>query len=238
MSKAVFDKGGDEAWLEFMPEAPDSGLSGVASPIGQLSVLSVPSSSHERLPSAHPVQTPPDRAQIRRRMRRILARCVPGNGVRNTARHPPSRRVSLISAIGGAAVGALAMWLCGVQPRGGQPTAMATDGGATLQARASAPAVGLGLPSASMGSTLPAWGPRPTQYRGAVLFRSEPLGAQVFVNGQPVGSTPLVLNNLSVGSRAVRLEAQGYQSWSAAVRVVANEQTRVTVHLDAESSRQ
>jgi hypothetical protein len=71
-----------------------------------------------------------------------------------------------------------------------------------------------------------------------VLFRSEPLGAQVFVNGQQVGSTPLVLNDLSVGSRAVRLEAQGYQSWSAAVRVVANEQTRVTVHLDAESPRQ
>jgi hypothetical protein len=47
-----------------------------------------------------------------------------------------------------------------------------------------------------------------------------------------VGSTPLVLNNLSAGSSVVRIEAEGYESWSAAVRVVANQQTRVTARLD------
>jgi hypothetical protein len=234
----VFDAVGDEALLQFMPEAPDPRLSGVASPIGQRSVTSNPSSGHERRSASEPVTTPADRAQILRRLRRVLARCVPGHDIRNTARDRPGTHVSLVSAIGGAAVGAFAMWLFGVQPRGGQPTAMATDGGATLPARASAPAVGLGLPSAPTGSTLPAWGPQSRDYRGAVVFQSEPLGAQVFVNGQQVGSTPLVLNNLSVGSRAVRFEAQGYQSWSAAVRVVADEQTRVTVHLDADSPRQ
>ena len=72
------------------------------------------------------------------------------------------------------------------------------------------------------------------RYRVLFCFdRSHP-ALRYTVNGQQVGSTPLVLNNLSVGSRAVRIEAEGYQSWSAAVRVVANQQTRVTVVLTRE----
>jgi hypothetical protein len=47
----------------------------------------------------------------------------------------------------------------------------------------------------------------------------------------PVGSTPLVLDNLPVGSRAVRIEADGYQRWSASTRVVANQQTRLSAIL-------
>jgi hypothetical protein len=54
----------------------------------------------------------------------------------------------------------------------------------------------------------------------------------VFVNGEQVGFTPLVLNNLAIGSRVVRVEAEGYQTWSGVVRMVANEQARVFVKLD------
>ena len=53
----------------------------------------------------------------------------------------------------------------------------------------------------------------------------------MFVNGAAVGSTPLVLDNLPVGSRAVRIEADGYQRWSASTRVVANQQTRLSAIL-------
>jgi hypothetical protein len=70
------------------------------------------------------------------------------------------------------------------------------------------------------------------RYSGSVSIQSEPSGAQVFVNGELAGSTPLVLNKLAVGSRAIRLEAQGYQSWSGVVRTVANEQARVSINLE------
>ena len=70
-----------------------------------------------------------------------------------------------------------------------------------------------------------------SSYRGSLAFRSAPQGARVFVNGAFVGSTPLVLHNLPVGSRAVRIEADGYQRWSASTQVVANQQTRVSATL-------
>ena len=68
-------------------------------------------------------------------------------------------------------------------------------------------------------------------YRGSLVFRSAPGGARVFVNGSLVGATPLVLENLPVGSRAVRIEADGYQRWSASTQVVANQQTSISATL-------
>ena len=68
-------------------------------------------------------------------------------------------------------------------------------------------------------------------YRGTLAFQSVPSGARVFVNGEFVGLTPLVLANLPVGSRAVRIDADGYQRWSMSTQVVANRQTRVSATL-------
>jgi hypothetical protein len=68
-------------------------------------------------------------------------------------------------------------------------------------------------------------------YRGSLAFESAPQGSRVFINGAFVGSTPLVLENLAVGSRAIRIEADGYQRWSASTRVVANQRTRVSATL-------
>jgi hypothetical protein len=71
----------------------------------------------------------------------------------------------------------------------------------------------------------------PGFYRGSLVLRSAPEGARVFVNGALVGSTPLILENLPVGSRAVRIEADGYQRWSASTRVVANKETHLSATL-------
>jgi serine acetyltransferase len=57
-------------------------------------------------------------------------------------------------------------------------------------------------------------------------------GARVFINGQPVGVTPVVLKDVPAGSRAVRVEATGYGTWSASLQVTANRQTRVMAKLD------
>jgi hypothetical protein len=69
-------------------------------------------------------------------------------------------------------------------------------------------------------------------FRGSIAVQSEPPGATVFVNGLPIGSTPVLIRDLPVGSRVLRVEAPGYQRWSAAIRVTANQQTRVTARLE------
>jgi hypothetical protein len=53
----------------------------------------------------------------------------------------------------------------------------------------------------------------------------------VYINGQRMGVTPLELQELPVGSRAMRVEADGYAAWSSLVRVVADQRTNVTITL-------
>jgi len=68
-------------------------------------------------------------------------------------------------------------------------------------------------------------------FRGSLGLDSRPQGARVFVNGLNVGRTPIDLRNLAVGSRAVRLELTGYQTWSSVIQVVTGQRSRVTADL-------
>jgi hypothetical protein len=72
---------------------------------------------------------------------------------------------------------------------------------------------------------------RAARFVGSLVIGSLPPGARVFVNGDSVGLTPLVLTNLPVGSRAVRIEADDHTSWSTMVRVVADTQTKINATL-------
>jgi len=76
-----------------------------------------------------------------------------------------------------------------------------------------------------------------TPFKGSLALQSGPQGARAFVDGKPVGSTPVFLTGIPAGSRVVRLEAEGYQTWSAAIRVIANEQTQVSARLYREPPR-
>ena len=69
------------------------------------------------------------------------------------------------------------------------------------------------------------------RFVGALQIDSTPRGARVFIDRQPVGVTPVVLTGLVVGSRVVRLEADGHAPWSSAVRVIADRQTDVRTTL-------
>jgi len=80
-------------------------------------------------------------------------------------------------------------------------------------------------------STQRAVSPKLAGYRGSLAVNSAPTGARVLVNGVPVGTTPLLLDDLPVGSRVVCLELDGYERWSSAVRVVANQRVRTAVDL-------
>ena len=70
-----------------------------------------------------------------------------------------------------------------------------------------------------------------TKYRGGLRIDSQPAGATVFMNNQQVGHTPVVLSSLQPGSRAIRVQLNGYAPWSRAIRVVANQQATVSAQL-------
>ena len=84
----------------------------------------------------------------------------------------------------------------------------------------------VGVPKQSVGTA----GGLP-QFSGTLVIESEPAGATAFVNGQPVGKTPVVLKDVRVGSCVVRMEYEGYQRWSTAVSVSTTRETRVTAAL-------
>lgn len=73
--------------------------------------------------------------------------------------------------------------------------------------------------------------PRVQAFRGSLAVKSDPDGAAVFMNGRQVGTTPLMLKEVPVGSRAVRLTLDGYEPWSRSVQVVAQQHTTVAAAL-------
>ena len=86
-------------------------------------------------------------------------------------------------------------------------------------------------PSARRASVTAPPSPALPRYHGSLVIRSEPLGALVSVDGRVVGPTPLLLKGIRAGSRVVRIESQGYERWSSAARVVANQETAVVATL-------
>ena len=64
-------------------------------------------------------------------------------------------------------------------------------------------------------------------FRGHFVVDSVPTGATVLINQRPAGTTPLHLADYPAGSYAVWVELDGYERWTAAVRVQANRTTTV-----------
>ena len=73
---------------------------------------------------------------------------------------------------------------------------------------------------------------RPQSYTGSVYVDSRPRGAKVFIDGKPVGVTPLSVPEIGIGSHVVRLELPDHRIWSSATRVVAGQTARVTGSLE------
>jgi hypothetical protein len=77
----------------------------------------------------------------------------------------------------------------------------------------------------------------PAAFKGALAIEVSPEGARILVDGRPAGAAPLLLLDLLAGSRLVRIEAEGHEPWSGAIRVVADEQTSLSVRLPPKSNR-
>ena len=115
----------------------------------------------------------------------------------------------------------------------GSPRATLEDRG--LKERGADP---VGSPSATLpgavGTALvaPSLPARSPGHRGTLIVTSQPAGASVYVNNRLAGRTPLVMNAVPAGSRAVRLSLDGYAPWSRGVSVVANQSTAITAKLE------
>jgi hypothetical protein len=70
------------------------------------------------------------------------------------------------------------------------------------------------------------------RYTGALVVESRPAGARVFLDGRPVGTTPVTVTDVDAGEHAVRLELDGFNRWTASVRVVAGDRNRVAASLE------
>ncbi len=72
---------------------------------------------------------------------------------------------------------------------------------------------------------------------GSLSIESRPAGARVFLDNRLVGTTPLAVSNVPVGSAAVRIEQDGYQSWTSTVQITSGEQSRVGASLDRREAK-
>jgi PEGA domain len=65
-----------------------------------------------------------------------------------------------------------------------------------------------------------------------LLVDSRPAGANVFLDGRLIGTTPLSLPNVAAGDHAVRIELTGYNRWTASVSLDGGERRRVAASLE------
>jgi PEGA domain len=71
-----------------------------------------------------------------------------------------------------------------------------------------------------------------TEYTGSLVVRSEPSGAAVKIDGQVMGTTPLQIDRIKVGSHAVHVSLDGYPVWSRAATVVYGKSNDVVARLN------
>jgi hypothetical protein len=67
---------------------------------------------------------------------------------------------------------------------------------------------------------------------GGLSVESKPTGAKVFVDGRPVGTTPILLASVPAGLHTIRIVREGSRTWSKSFEVIANERNRVTASLE------
>lgn len=71
--------------------------------------------------------------------------------------------------------------------------------------------------------------------RGGVLINSTPSGAEVFIDGQSMGKTPLALRDRRVGMERIILRMPGYREWTGNLEVKANDITETIATMESDA---
>jgi hypothetical protein len=72
----------------------------------------------------------------------------------------------------------------------------------------------------------------PQTFTGSIFVDSRPRGARVLLDGKEIGTTPLRVPDVPVGSHIVRLELPDHRFWTNSVRVTSGQSTSVTGSLE------
>ena len=75
-------------------------------------------------------------------------------------------------------------------------------------------------------------GPEEKSGPGGLNVQSRPSGARGYVNDRLVGSTPVTIPDVPAGTASVRIELDGYETWTTTARVGAGDETRVAASLE------
>jgi serine/threonine protein kinase len=67
---------------------------------------------------------------------------------------------------------------------------------------------------------------------GSIYVDSRPRGARVFIDGKEIGTTPVQIPGIRIGSHVVRLQLADHRIWSNSVSVSAGQESRVTGSLE------
>ena len=69
-------------------------------------------------------------------------------------------------------------------------------------------------------------------YAGSIYVDSRPRGARVLVDGKFLGTTPVRIPDIPIGSHVVRLQLADHRDWTTSTRVTASQESRVTGSLE------
>jgi PEGA domain len=160
--------------------------------------------------------------------------------VRQIAARTPITAVTVSAFVCGVIAGGSAVWLSGASRHAGAQSTPSQQTPLAVSRVEASPIAPVGAAVAKTpvvqggksqaAAAIPSAGNR-RPFRGSLVVNSRPSGARVFLNGRSVGRTPLVLKNQPAGSRAVRVDLDGYEPWSWAVQVVADTETRLRAEL-------
>jgi hypothetical protein len=175
---------------------------------------------------------------------------------------PPQPRGSSLSFVGGMLVGTVAMLIIGVlsgempgppEAAPGAPTLAATTlpSPLTVPLQRLSPSLMSRQTTRQVNATVvnqepvaTSWAgfmsarvsqpsPAPVIFSGSIRIDSQPRGGAVYLNNVAVGTTPVVLTRMRVGSRAVRIERDGHQRWTGVVQIIAGRRTTISASLPA-----
>ena len=72
----------------------------------------------------------------------------------------------------------------------------------------------------------------PQSFTGSIYVDSRPRGAQVLLDGRAVGTTPVRIPDVRIGSHVIRLQLTDHRDWTTSTRVTSGEESRVTGSLE------
>lgn len=161
---------------------------------------------------------------------------------RTRIRRTLMRRRSIAAAFGcGLVVGGMAVWSTGDAAEQRTPASRSSQAQSQFQSQSRQPlyvsldagAVAVATSGVRDDRSAARKGSSDPVFRGSLIVESSPPGARVFLNGRAAGQTPLLLRSQVVGSRAVRVALDGYDSWTSTVQIVSGRQARLRAHLKA-----